>query len=60
MLEIRDEDIELGLVDNDLAVVNVAVTYSAVLLRPFLNETLDAVVVNATDVREGGGGVVVT
>lgn len=40
----------MGLVDNDLAVVNVAVTYSAILLRPFLNETLDAVVVNATDV----------
>jgi DNA-directed RNA polymerase subunit E'/Rpb7 len=40
----------MGLVDNDSGSVNIEVSYMAVLLRPFPNEVLDAVVTSATEV----------
>mmetsp|Transcript_17886 Transcript_17886/g.26396 ORF Transcript_17886/g.26396 Transcript_17886/m.26396 type:complete len:175 (-) Transcript_17886:183-707(-) len=49
IIEIADEDIIFGLLDNDSGAVNVTAWYSAILLRPFPNEVLDAVVVNATE-----------
>jgi hypothetical protein len=35
--------------DNDTGAVNVTVYYSAILIRPFRNEVLDAVVIAAND-----------
>jgi hypothetical protein len=40
----------VGLIDNDSGSVNVTVWYSAILLRPFPLEVLDAVVTNANEV----------
>jgi DNA-directed RNA polymerase subunit E'/Rpb7 len=50
VLEILDQDIELGLIDNDTGCVNITVWYSAILLRPFPSEVMDAVVTTAGDV----------
>jgi DNA-directed RNA polymerase II subunit RPB7 len=53
ILEIEDNDIIPGLIDNDSGCVHVTVFYSAILLRPFKNEVLDTIVVSASDdVRE--------
>ncbi|CAM9659174.1 unnamed protein product [Ectocarpus fasciculatus] len=49
ILEIRDDDIQLGLIDNDTGAVNITVWYSAILLRPFPNEVVDAIVTTATE-----------
>lgn len=38
-----------GLVDNDSGCVNINILYSCIMLRPFKNEVLDAVVFNAAD-----------
>ena len=40
----------MGLVDNDSGCVGVTVHYTAILLRPFPLEVLDAVVTNAVEV----------
>eukprot|EP01039_Chlorochromonas_danica_P007398 gene7398-8184_t len=49
LLEIKDEDILPGLVDNDSGAVHITVYYSVVLLRLFRNEVVDAVVSMASD-----------
>ena len=51
MIEINNEDITPGLIDNDTGAVNVSVFYSAILFRPFLNEVMDAIVTTATEVN---------
>jgi DNA-directed RNA polymerase II subunit RPB7 len=49
ILDIDDADISAGLIDIDTGSVNIGVWYSAILLRPFKNEVLDAVVFSASD-----------
>mmetsp|Transcript_24892 Transcript_24892/g.23877 ORF Transcript_24892/g.23877 Transcript_24892/m.23877 type:complete len:176 (+) Transcript_24892:154-681(+) len=49
ILDIDDDEIIPGLIDNDTGAVNVVVYYSAILLRPFRNEVLDTVVITAAD-----------
>lgn len=49
IIEISDEDIVVGLVDNDSGCVSVSVLYTAILLRPFPLEVLDAIVTNAVE-----------
>eukprot|EP00601_Ochromonadales_sp_CCMP2298_P003154 CAMPEP_0173172422 /NCGR_PEP_ID=MMETSP1141-20130122/2299_1 /TAXON_ID=483371 /ORGANISM="non described non described, Strain CCMP2298" /LENGTH=163 /DNA_ID=CAMNT_0014094455 /DNA_START=53 /DNA_END=544 /DNA_ORIENTATION=- len=49
VLDVKDEDIEPGLVDNDTGAVNVAVWYTVILLRPYRNQVLDTVVTSASD-----------
>lgn len=44
VFDIQDKDIHSGLIDNDTGAVNVLVSYSVVLLRPFKNEVLDCIV----------------
>lgn len=41
----------MGLVDNDSGCVSVTAHYTAILLRPFPLEVMDAVVTNAVEVR---------
>ena len=53
IIEIADQDITVGLVDNDSGCVGVTVHYTAILLRPFPLEVMDAVVTNAVEVRPG-------
>lgn len=43
------EDIKPGLIENDSGSVNVMVKYTVMLLRPFRNEVLDAIVTMASD-----------
>lgn len=49
VLEIKNEDIVPGLIDNDSGSVQVTVYYSVILLRLFRNEVVDAVVSMASD-----------
>jgi DNA-directed RNA polymerase II subunit RPB7 len=49
ILDIDDSDISAGLIDIDTGSVNISVWYSAILLRPFKNEVLDAVVFSSSD-----------
>jgi DNA-directed RNA polymerase subunit E'/Rpb7 len=42
-MDVTNEDISPGLIDNDTGSVNVSVYYSVILLRPFRNEVLDTV-----------------
>jgi DNA-directed RNA polymerase II subunit RPB7 len=49
ILDVKDEDINPGLIDNDTGAVNITVFYSVVLLRPFRNQVLDTVVTLASD-----------
>eukprot|EP00603_Paraphysomonas_imperforata_P005741 CAMPEP_0114436794 /NCGR_PEP_ID=MMETSP0103-20121206/13653_1 /TAXON_ID=37642 ORGANISM="Paraphysomonas imperforata, Strain PA2" /NCGR_SAMPLE_ID=MMETSP0103 /ASSEMBLY_ACC=CAM_ASM_000201 /LENGTH=173 /DNA_ID=CAMNT_0001607109 /DNA_START=201 /DNA_END=722 /DNA_ORIENTATION=+ len=49
IIDIADEDIAVGLVDNDSGCVGVTAQYTAILLRPFPLEVLDAVVTNAVE-----------
>lgn len=49
ILELKDEDVIPGLIDNDSGCVNVTVFYRAILFRPFENEVLDAVVTTTSD-----------
>jgi DNA-directed RNA polymerase II subunit RPB7 len=49
VLDVKDEDIEPGLIDNDTGAVNVAVWYTVILLRPYRNQVLDTVVTSASD-----------
>lgn len=51
IVDIHDSDIHPGLIDNDTGGVYVTVYYSAVMMRPFKNEVLDAVVTSASDVE---------
>lgn len=44
-----DEDITLGLIDNDSGAATVTVYYNAILLRPYPNEVLDAIVTTTTE-----------
>jgi DNA-directed RNA polymerase II subunit RPB7 len=48
IIEIKDQDIVIGKIDNDTGAVSVLVAYQALLLRPFKNEVMDAVVDTAT------------
>lgn len=50
IIEIKDEDIIVGLIDNDTGAVNITAWYNAILLRPFPNEVLDAIVTNTNEV----------
>jgi DNA-directed RNA polymerase II subunit RPB7 len=47
-VEISDDDIHPGLIDNDTGAVNIICYPTVVLLRPFKNEVLDAVVTSAS------------
>lgn len=49
ILDVPDKNIEPGLIDNDTGGVYVTVHYDAVLMRPFKNEVLDAIVTSASD-----------
>lgn len=49
ILDIADDEIQLGLIDNDTGGVNVIVWYMAVFFRPFANEVLDALVMVANN-----------
>mmetsp|Transcript_11387 Transcript_11387/g.11792 ORF Transcript_11387/g.11792 Transcript_11387/m.11792 type:complete len:175 (+) Transcript_11387:19-543(+) len=49
IIEIKDEDIIVGLIDNDSGAVNITAWYNAILLRPFPNEVLDAIVSNTNE-----------
>mmetsp|Transcript_19119 Transcript_19119/g.20720 ORF Transcript_19119/g.20720 Transcript_19119/m.20720 type:complete len:175 (-) Transcript_19119:126-650(-) len=51
VLDIANRDIVPGIVDNDSGAVNITVYYSVILLRPFKNEVLDAVVTMASDLN---------
>lgn len=44
MLELADEDVIPGKIDNDSGSVSVTVCYQALLFRPFKNEVMDAIV----------------
>jgi DNA-directed RNA polymerase subunit E'/Rpb7 len=50
IIEIKDEDIIVGLIDNDSGAVNITAWYNAILLRPFPNEILDSIVTNTNEV----------
>lgn len=50
ILDIKDEDIHAGLIDNDSGAVLMSVWYDAVLLRPFRNEVLDAIATESDEV----------
>lgn len=47
--DIQDEDIQSGQIENDSSFVHFTVRYTVILLRPFRNEVLDALVSNAFD-----------
>ncbi len=47
-MDIQDENIKAGLIDNDTGSVMVSVYYSAMLFRIFRNEVVDAVVTNSS------------
>ena len=49
ILDIDDNDIHPGLIDNDTGGVYITVYYNAVLMRPFKNEVVDAIVTSASD-----------
>jgi len=49
VLDIKNEDIAPGLIENDSGSVNISVYYSVILLRPFRNEVMDTVVTVASD-----------
>jgi DNA-directed RNA polymerase II subunit RPB7 len=49
VLDVKDEDIAPGLVDNDTGAVSIMVWYSVILLRPFRNQVLDTIVTLASD-----------
>ena len=49
VLSVQDSDIIPGIIDNDSGCVNVVVWFDALLLRPFKNEVLDAIVVTASE-----------
>lgn len=49
VLDIKNENISPGAIDNDTGAVNISVKYSVILLRPFRNEVLDTVVTVASD-----------
>eukprot|EP01031_Cornospumella_fuschlensis_P039182 gene39182-47674_t len=49
VLDIKDVDIQPGLIDYTTGSVLIRVHYSVILLRPFRNEVLDAVVSMASD-----------
>ena len=49
LLDLDPTAIQPGKIDNDNGSVNVTVTYSAIMLRPFKNEVVDTIVFNAAD-----------
>eukprot|EP01038_Epipyxis_sp_PR26KG_P005676 gene5676-7835_t len=49
ILDIKDEDVSAGLIDNDTGAVNMTVWYSVILLRPYKNEVMDTIVSMASD-----------
>jgi DNA-directed RNA polymerase II subunit RPB7 len=49
VLDIKDDNIMPGAIDNDTGAVNISVHYKVILLRPFRNEVLDTVVTVASD-----------
>lgn len=49
VLDVKNDDIIPGVIDNDTGAVNVTVWYSVILLRPFRNEVMDTVVTMASD-----------
>ena len=49
ILDVDDNDIRPGKIDNDTGAVSVDVHFFAILLRPFKNEVMDTVVITATD-----------
>ncbi len=49
ILDIDDKDIHPGMIDLDTGGVNVTINYNAVLMRPFKNEVVDAIVTSASD-----------
>lgn len=49
VVEIKDEDMQAGMIDNDTGAVNIIVWYTAILFRPFKNEVMDAIVTTATE-----------
>lgn len=49
VMDVKNEDITPGMIDNDTGSVNVIVWYSVILLRPFRNEVMDTVVCMASD-----------
>ena len=49
IIDVNEDDIEPGIIDNDTGQVNVKVLYTALLFRPFKNEVIDAVVTSASD-----------
>lgn len=49
VLDVKNEDIIPGMIDNDTGAVNITVWYSVILLRPFRNEVMDTIVCMASD-----------
>jgi DNA-directed RNA polymerase II subunit RPB7 len=49
LLDISNEDIIPGTIDNDNGSVNITVYYSVILLRPFRNEVMDTLVTMSSD-----------
>ncbi|EGB12094.1 RNA polymerase II subunit G [Aureococcus anophagefferens] len=49
VLDVKDDDVDTGIVDYDTGCVSVNARYSAILLRPFKNEVLDAVVTHVNE-----------
>ncbi len=49
ILDISNSDIKPGLIDNDSGSVNIEVYFNVILLRPFMNEVVDAIAVMTSD-----------
>ena len=49
IINLYDEDISCGLIDNDSGAVNISVRFRAIVFRPFEHEVVDAVVTTASD-----------
>lgn len=49
-MELKNEDIDTGVVEYDSGMVSINARYSAILVRPFKNEVLDAVVTQVNEI----------
>ncbi|KAJ8606843.1 hypothetical protein CTAYLR_009185 [Chrysophaeum taylorii] len=50
VMELKNEDIDTGVVEYDSGFVSVNARYSAILMRPFKNEVVDAVVTQVNEI----------
>eukprot|EP00630_Chrysocystis_fragilis_P007190 CAMPEP_0197390124 /NCGR_PEP_ID=MMETSP1165-20131217/2194_1 /TAXON_ID=284809 /ORGANISM="Chrysocystis fragilis, Strain CCMP3189" /LENGTH=169 /DNA_ID=CAMNT_0042915589 /DNA_START=64 /DNA_END=573 /DNA_ORIENTATION=+ len=50
VMELKNDDIDTGVVEYDTGMVSVNARYSAILLRPFKNEVVDAVVTQVNEI----------